>query len=139
MVEPVSLQTLLTYLTLISVPVGVFYHILTLRNQSKSRQIQILNSAYSKEINWDFADWNFNDYDDFMSKHGPQSDPEGWRDVLIWFNLLEGFGVYVREGLLDVRLVCLFSGGTIRNTREKYREVFMEHRIRTNHPRFFRD
>ena len=41
MAETISLQTLLTYLTLISVPVGVFYHILTLRNSQKTRELSL--------------------------------------------------------------------------------------------------
>jgi hypothetical protein len=35
----IDLQTVLTYLTLISVPVGVFYHIMTLRNTRKNQQL----------------------------------------------------------------------------------------------------
>ena len=41
MVEQLILQTLLTYLTLISVPVGVFYHIMTLRNTGKNQEMQL--------------------------------------------------------------------------------------------------
>jgi len=41
MIEPVNLQTVLTYLTLISVSVGVFYHIMTLRNTRKNQQLQL--------------------------------------------------------------------------------------------------
>lgn len=55
MAEPVSLQTLLTYLTLISVPVGIFYYIMTLRNNSKNqrqtldtRQTNILMNLYKE-------------------------------------------------------------------------------------------
>ena len=38
MVEPVSLQTLLTYLTPISLTIGVIYHIMILRNTQKTRE-----------------------------------------------------------------------------------------------------
>jgi hypothetical protein len=48
MAEPVSIQTMLTYLTLISVPVGVFYHIMTLRNQSRTRQVQLFMQIYNR-------------------------------------------------------------------------------------------
>jgi len=41
MAEPVTLQTLLIYLTLISVSVGVFYHVMTLRNTRKKQQMQL--------------------------------------------------------------------------------------------------
>ena len=37
----IDLQTLLTYLTLISVPFGVFYHIMTLNNTRKNQQMQL--------------------------------------------------------------------------------------------------
>ena len=47
MAELVSLQTLLTYLTLISVPIGVFYHIMTLRNTRKNQQL-ILESRRAR-------------------------------------------------------------------------------------------
>jgi hypothetical protein len=41
MAEPLTLQTLLTYLTLISVPVGVFYHIMTLRNTRRNQELTL--------------------------------------------------------------------------------------------------
>ena len=37
----IDLQTILTYLTLISIPIGVLYHIMTLRNTSKNQQLQL--------------------------------------------------------------------------------------------------
>ena len=123
-------------MTLISIPIGVFYYISTLRNQNKARQFQIINSA-SKDYKWDFLDWEFTDYDDLMKKHGPESDPDGWREMMSWFNVLENWGVYVKEGLLDVRLVCLTSGGTIKQFFERYRGFVDERRIRFNRPRDF--
>ena len=39
----IDLQTVLTYLTLISVPVGVFYHIMTLRNTRRNQQLTLEN------------------------------------------------------------------------------------------------
>ena len=44
----VDTQTVLTYLTLISVPVGVAYHILTLRNQSRTRQAQLFMQLFDR-------------------------------------------------------------------------------------------
>ena len=39
----IDLQTILTYLTLISVPVGVAYHIMTLNITRKNQQMQLEN------------------------------------------------------------------------------------------------
>jgi hypothetical protein len=36
-----DIQTALTYLTLISVPVDVFYHIMTLRNTRRNQELQL--------------------------------------------------------------------------------------------------
>ena len=72
----VSIQTLLTYLTLISVPVGVFYHILALRNQNRAREAQFLlqiNQVFQdKEAVRDWYDvfnMQFQDYQDFLKKY----------------------------------------------------------------------
>jgi hypothetical protein len=131
----IDLQTVLTYLTLISVPVGVFYYIMTLRNQGRSRQIQIIRGLSSTNIDKGFLFWNFSDYDDFMSKYGPESNPEGWKNLMDWFTALEEYGVYVKEGLLDIRLLYLLHGGTIKKSWEIL-EVLLEYRVRNNWPRW---
>ena len=136
MAEPVTLQTVLTYLTLISVPVGVFYHILTLRNQNRARQIQIIrgiNPTHNLEF---LSSWEYTDYDDFMSKYGLESDPEGWFNLMEWFTKLEEFGVYVKEGLLDIRLLYMLHGGTIKKSCELLSVLLKEYRIRNNWSRW---
>jgi hypothetical protein len=82
-------------------------------------------------------EWTVENYDHFMSKHGPEANPEGWSQWMLWFNMLENYGVYVREGLLDIRLVCLLSGGTIMASWRKYKPIIYEWRKRKNRPRFF--
>jgi len=103
MVEQFPLQTMLTYLTLISVPVGVFYPIITLQNTRKNqelarraqeqspetRQAQLFMDLYdtfsSKQYQKDrermFHIWEFDDFDDFFRKYGVDVNPE---DHAIW-------------------------------------------------------
>lgn len=119
----------------ISIMVGVVYYITSIRNQSRTRQIQIIDAVTSLDRNYDFLNWEVGDYDVFMSEHGPEADPEDWKNLNAFFNGLEQYGVYVREGLLDVRLVCLMSGGTIKEAWEKYRGMFEEWRLRYDRPR----
>ena len=135
MVEQLTFQTLFQFLQTIGILVGVSYYIVSLRNQSRTRQIQIVNSVGIGNLDWSFLDWEIGDYEDFMSEHGPEVDPEGWSNMYEWFNRLEIFGVFVREGLLDVRLMCLMSGGTIKESWEKFRGIFQEMRVRYNRPR----
>ena len=131
-----ALQTLLTFVTLISVPIGVFYYILTLRNQSRARQIQIIRGLMVSLVGFSFLTLEYTDYDDFMSKYGPESDPERWLDLMSWFTKLEECGVYVKEGMLDIRLIYLLHGGTIKKSWEMLRVLLKEYRVRYNWPRW---
>ncbi len=130
------LQIILIFVTLISVPVGVFYHVLTLRNQNRTRQIQIIRSI-NPMVELGFLSWEYGDYDDVMSKYGPESNPEGWGNLMGWFRMLEEMGVYVKEGLLDIRIIYLLNGGSITKSWELLKVLLKEYRIRNNWPRWF--
>jgi len=138
MAEPVSLGTLLTYLTLISVPVGVFYHILTLRNQSRNRQATLLMQMQSQWTGgirryWgEISRWGWNGYDDFMEKYGDLESQDKLGSVGGYF---EGIGVYVREGLLPIRLVALFMTTVVIRFHEMFGPIAEETRVRYNCPR----
>jgi len=75
-----------------------------------------------------FLDWEYRDYDDLMSKYGPESNPEGWLNLLEWFRMLEELGVYVKEGLLDIRLIYLLQGGNITLSWELLKVLMKERR-----------
>jgi hypothetical protein len=83
-----------------------------------------------------YLSWEYRDYDDLMSKYGPESNPEGWDNLTGWFMKLEEMGVYVKEGLLDIRLIYLLIGGTITKTWELMKVLLKEYRIRNNWPRW---
>ncbi len=84
-----------------------------------------------------FFSWEYGDYDDLMSKYGPEANPEGWYNLIRWLLKLEELGVYVREGLLDIRLIYLLTGGVITKTWELLKVLLKEYRIRNNWPRWF--
>ena len=62
---------------------------------------------------------------------------KGFPNLFSWFMQLEEFGVYVREGLFNVRFICLIHGGTIQKSWEMYGDVIKEYRLRSDWPRFF--
>jgi hypothetical protein len=120
MAEPISVQTLLTYLTLISVPVGVFYHIMTLNNTSKNqrqtldtRQTNILMNLYKEwgtdeyqNASWTVLKLEYESRKDFEEKYGTISElTEVTRDIfkVLWF--YNGLGVLVHRGLADLEKV----------------------------------
>jgi len=124
MAEPISLQTLLTYLGLISIPVGVSYHIMTLRNQNRARQIQIMKGAnILGDHIWKLFAAEFTDFEDWWEKYGFDSNPEFRKLYLDHFNQLEELGVYVKEGLLDVRYLVMLGGHSIIYMWEMYQPI----------------
>ena len=137
MVEQITFQTIFQFLQTVGILVGIIYYITNMKNQNRSRQIQIISSIVALDQPWDFLHWDTDDYDVFMSEHGPEADPDGWRALDSFFYRLELQGVYVREGLLDIRLVCLIDGGTIKEAWEHYRGLWEEYRRRYNRPRYY--
>ena len=113
-----DLEQLLTYLTLISVPIGVFYHIMTLNNTRKNQQMQLetrqaqLLSTFTgmllnnNNLHETFLYW-FNhpkiSYKDFKEQYPPTSD--GYKALLRLFTFYETIGLLCRRGFMDSDLV----------------------------------
>ena len=135
--DMVELSLILDLIPAISITVGVIYYINTLKNQNISRQIQIIRGVNAKTpTNWRFLELEWEDYDSFHSKH-IENNSEDWNNFMIWFNNFEEFGIYVREGMLSIRLICLLSGGTYLMSWEKFEPIILERRKRLNAPRWF--
>jgi len=150
MIEQFSLQTVLTYLTLISVPIGVFYHIMTLRNTRKNQELQLetrqanLFSQYhlhyqSKDFNRDISEilynWAWKDYEDFRTKYGSGS---GNMDAFsMWmriFQYYDGLGVLISKGLLNKTLLADMMSELLILFWEKNEEVVKSAREYYNQP-----
>lgn len=135
MAEPVSLQTLLTYLTLISVPVGVFYHVMTLRNTRKNQQLQ-LETRQAQLFMQLFNRWNDPSfakvYGDYRYKtcaeanNDPEEiskiaikalfesyDPDIWIPIQTLAQYFEGVSILVQKGLIDINMVERLLSGRI--------------------------
>jgi len=137
-----ELQTLLTYLSLISIPVGIFYYVMTLRNQSRTRRTQLFMEIYNKfndsvEKTQGFMELvglEFDGYDDFMERYGPDRDPRIWASLYHNMMFFEGIGILVKRGLIDVEMVEDFMSGVIMNTWGKFGPIHKEIRVRLGHP-----
>ncbi len=132
MAEPVTLQTLLTYLTLISVPVGVFYYISTLRNQNRARKTQLYLQMVNKFSQSDYleAQGKFNDLEWSTAEDLLEywRNPEGRKTIGTLGSWYEGIGVLVKENLLDIRVVALFMTGLVTGFWDKFIPIIDEAR-----------
>ncbi len=148
MAEPVSLQTLLTYLTLISVPVGVFYHIMTLRNTRKNQELQLetRQAQLFMQIYQDMSSpehyiranelltMEWEDWDDYYRKYSSENNPEAYalRNSM-WYRL-NGVGLLVKAGLIDVDRVYDLMSGTILWQWKKWGDIIIRIREEYNIP-----
>ena len=139
-----DLEQLLTYLTLISVPIGVFYHILMLNNTRKNqrqaletRQAQLLmnimNTFRSREfrtqwhIVFDIEAETFENLAKIMQK-----DREvliAWTSVLTFF---ESVGVIVRNQMIDVSLIYSLMGLSLKSLWERSEHLILGDRAQIN-------
>jgi hypothetical protein len=148
MAEPVTLQTLLTYLTLISVPIGVFYHIMTLRNtrknqemQLETRQAQLFMQIYrdmsspehyirfNELLNMEWEDW-----DDYFRKYGSTNNPEAYASRNSMLYRRSGVGLLVKDGLIDVDRVFDLMNWTILWQWKKWKDIIITIRGLYNNP-----
>ena len=99
-------------LTGIGIIVAIVYYTLTLRNATKTRQVQLFMNIYETYRNTEFKK-QFNScirlgpesYDDFMARFGPRTNPDVWADWQSVASYFNGIGVLLKKGLIDVSLV----------------------------------
>jgi len=145
MVEPVTLQTLLTYLTLISVPIGVFYHIMTLNNTRKAREAQIFvqfsnrmgESRWSKGLR-EIGGFSFKNYEELRKHYELEANIEKWENIIYFYMFMEDLGGLVRGGYLGIQILAYTTMGPILTGWEKIapyvddgREYFQNPRLWT--------
>ena len=167
----ITYQMILSTLQTAGLLVGIFYYVMTLRNQQKNqeislknqeltlksqdlsrqaqehaletRQAQLFMSVYKEDLTersskslYLVMDLEYKDLDDFEAKYGKESNPEAHELINFHLNYMEGLGVLVREGYVDIRLVALMTSGGIRLGWEKLKDYVYEARERFNWPRW---
>ena len=133
--------TLLQSVSYIAGALGVFmaaiYYVITLRDQQnnikttlETRQAQLFMGIYqtyvTKELHRDIEivlNAQFNDFEDWLSKYGPKSNPEEHAKFDSVISYMEGLGSLVKRGLIDPSYVVELLGLEVLYTHQKYRLV----------------
>ena len=138
-----DIQTLSIVFAAVSVVVGVVYHSLEIRNQSKTRQTDLVMRIYSNWSDDKFMEayttvlrkLEFESYDDYVKKYGsPLSGTptnRRWATIGMYF---EGIGVLLRRKLIDIGLVDDLLSGPITNVWQKIRPIAEGVRKELNQP-----
>ena len=141
-----DIQTLIGYLTPISLTVGVIYYIITLNNtrknqqlQLETRQAQLFMSIYNRfhEVEFwkhlgELQQWEWKSIEEYHEKYN--SRPEmiaKWNSVGSFF---EGMGVMVKRELIDVSVVDDLMSGPLMGLWQKWEHTILELRRRRNMP-----
>jgi hypothetical protein len=150
MVE-VTYQMVLSTLQTVGILVGIFYYIMTLRNQQKNqehsemtRKIQLLISANQSIIEAgvgtdysEIMDVKWDNYDDFDSKYGLESNPDYFRKRRRMWRIMNVTGLLVRDGLIDVRSYVQYVNRGPLFMWRKFKDIIEETRRRNDYPDYF--
>ncbi|MCX6653762.1 MAG: hypothetical protein NTY03_01440 [Candidatus Bathyarchaeota archaeon] len=143
-----SLLQSISYITgAFGVSIAAIFYILNLRisqrNQQltlETRQAQLFMSSMFERI----SSPEFRTADKILGEYKPRTaedmrkifdDPEAYAawDTVWW--VYEGLGVLVHEGLVDIRLVARYIGGTYKSIWERWGPAIKAARLGWNHPR----
>ncbi len=141
MVE-ITLPIILQILQTAGILVGIFYYIMTLRNQQKNqehsketRKIQLLldinkdieGSGSGVQYN-EIMDMKWDSYDDFVSKYGVENNPDAYRKRRRMWQIMHRNGLLVRDGLIDVRALFDYTSGGSLYMWRKFKDIIEESR-----------
>ncbi len=143
----VDFDTISIVLTGMGLIVAITYYGFQIRNQNRTRQAQLFMSIYNnhisipsmtimQELQWE---WNWKDYDDFVSKYSLPNNMEALVKFSHYFASLEGLGVLCKKGLIDPELVYDSQYTSIIHNWEKFLPIIEELRIRMNAPHLYED
>lgn len=114
----IDIQTLSLVLTGIGLIIALTYYTLTLRNNNRTRQADMLmklhsewGNQYYQEAAWTVMFLDFKDYSEFESMYGPISEGKEVYVKLFrvaWF--YNGIGVLLYKGLADIELIDKLFG-----------------------------
>jgi len=137
----VDYQTISVSLAALGFLVAATYYTLTLRNQNRTRQAQLFMQIYGVFRTEEFQDyiteivsWKWNDYDDFMKRYGPTTNPKAWHALGSVAGYFEGIGLLVNKKLIDISLVENLMSTHVIFFWEKIKPLSVDMRRNLNRP-----
>ncbi len=148
MVEQLTFQTIFQFLQTVSILVGVYYYITTIRTNQRNqeltletRQLQlymkVLEDNRTKEFQMQWIDvayhQEFKDYEEWREKYGPKTNPDAYANFFHVTNWFQGIGYLVKTGVLDVEVVSEYiRPRSVVFLWEKVAPIVKVHRETTN-------
>ena len=105
--------------TIVGVIAGLSYYVMTVRNQNKARQIQLIaqladsTSAEAQKRAYPLLSYQWEDYDDFERKYGSDVDLEGYAVRYGVWSMMNRTGFLLKEGLISMDMLVGSLGGQL--------------------------
>ena len=145
----ISYQMVLSTLQTVSIMVGIFYYVMTLRNNSKNQQLALkaqehavetreaqlfmqiysqLNTIESQKAWAEILNMQWDDMQDFRRKYDSTNNPEAWsKRGHIWWSYT-AIGHLLEKGLVDPELLYDTLGPMMMLQWNKWKEVIYDTR-----------
>jgi hypothetical protein len=137
MVSFQDIQAVYFMVTATGVLIATIYYVITLRAQRlivkttlETRQAQLFMGIYqtyvTKELHRDIEivlNAQFTDFEDWLAKYGPKSNPEVHAKFDSVLSYMEGLGSLIKRGLIDPSYVVELLGLEVLYTHQKYRPI----------------
>ena len=141
MVGLTEIQTAYYMVAATGVLIEAAYYVLNMRVTLQTRQAQLFMPIYSTYHSDEYMKayseimrWKWENYDDYINKYGPESNPEAYIMYRKVFGFFEGVGVLVRRRLIDPSLVDDLMSGAIVQYWERFESILLERRRSLNWP-----
>ncbi len=138
----VEMQTISIVLTGIGMIIALVYYGFQIRNQNRTRQVQLFMSLYSQMRSKEFvrdtrelSSWQWEGFEDFRNKYGSRADKEANTLYYSIANFFDGIGVLVRRGEIDPKLVEELMSSWIIWFWEKFGDIIKEYR-KVSYPQY---
>ena len=136
----IDARTVIELLTPLSITMGVIYYVLVLRNQNKTRQIQLLMQLSDRRNEerarrgLELLEMEWTDYDDFERKYGSDNNPENFAMRTAYWHNFNTQGMLLKRGLVDADTLFSSGGNSAMFHWQKFGSVIKEIRRRYNMP-----
>ena len=129
MITPTTVSMIRDIVAIFGVIAGFTYYVITIRNQNQTRKAQMLITLQKDFCDYDMAKrayeiwrWDWEDYDDFVSKYGGLNNPEeGAKYYTDWY-WYNNIGLMLKSGLLDVNMLYNLNGTSFIANYERWAE-----------------
>ena len=131
----IELSVVRDLVAIFGVIAGFSYYVITVRNQRKARQAQLLTGLYEtyrspefRKMQIEVLRMDCENFDEFDEKYGPEADLESyskWQSVLAFFN---GIGVLLKNDMIDINLVDELLSNMIFATWDRTGSIIKEWR-----------